>query len=183
MDGARGAILYSVVTKNVVLFLVILVVAVVPLAVQYERDSRAYEIQNVAATLEFFAGRGAAWLDVRSITRLTRPDDKLTPAYRRLMADLNRIVREFGVDNAVVMRREADGRYTYVAIDHDGFDIGDFVHIHALFPETYRATEDTWQAGELMHSQLFGGRAGGEEYAQFVQVNTPSSSTGGWWPS
>ncbi len=104
---------------------------------------------------------------------LTRPEHKATPAYRRLLTDLNRIVREFGVDNAVVMRRESDGRYRYVAIDHDGFDIGELVHIHALFPETYRATEDTWQAGEMMHSQLFGGRAGGEEYAQFVQINTP----------
>jgi hypothetical protein len=118
----------------VALFLAILVIAVVPLAAQYERDSRAYEIQNLAATLEFFAERGAAWLDVRAITTLSRPEHKATPAYRRMLADLKRIVREFGVDNAVVMRREANGRYSYVAIDHDGFDIADFVHIHALFP-------------------------------------------------
>ncbi|MGH7332117.1 MAG: hypothetical protein ACREKS_05085, partial [Candidatus Rokuibacteriota bacterium] len=84
------------------------------------------------------------------------------------------------------MRREADGRYSYVAIDHEGFDLGDFVHIHSLFPETYRATEDTWRAGEMMHSQLFGGHAGGEEYAQFVQINTPlklDGRAGAWWPS
>lgn len=163
----------SIVVKNVLLFLAILVVAVVPLAVQYDRDSRAYEIQNLAATLEFFAERGAAWLDVRAITTLTRPEDKATDAYRRLLADLRRIKREFGVDNAVVMRRQPGGRYTYVAIDHDGFEVGGPADIHDLFPETYRATEDTWQAGEMMHSRLFGGRAGGEEYAQFVQINTP----------
>jgi class 3 adenylate cyclase len=109
---------------------------------------------------------------VRAITGLTRPGHKATPAYRQLLDDLNRIVREFGVDNAVVMRRAADGRYSYVAIDHDGFDIGEFVHIHLLFPETYRATKDTWRAGEMMHSQLSGGRAGGEDYAQFVPINT-----------
>jgi class 3 adenylate cyclase len=30
----------------------------------------------------------------------------------------------------------------------------------------------------MMHSQLFGGRAGGEEYAQFVQINTPLTLDG-----
>ncbi len=172
LDERRGVV-HSVVVKNVLLFLAILVVAVVPLAVQYDRDSRGYEIQNLASTLEFFAERGATWLDVRAITTLTRPEDKATEAYRRLLTDLRRIKREFEVDNAVVMRRQADGRYTYVAIDHDGFDIGEPAQIHELFPATYRATEDTWQAGEMMHSRLFGGRAGGEEYAQFVQINTP----------
>ena len=169
----RGGVAHSIVVKNVLLFLAILVVAVVPLAVQYDRDSRAYEIQNLASTLEFFAERGATWLDVRAIASLTRPEHKATDAYRRLLVNLNRIRREFGVDNAVVMRRHEDGRYTYVAIDHDGFDIGELAEIHVLFPATYRATEDTWQAGEMMHSRLFGGQAGGEEYAQFVQINTP----------
>jgi hypothetical protein len=169
----RRSVLYSIVVKNVLVFVAILVVAIVPLAVQYDRDSRAYEIQNLASTLEFFAERGATWLDVRAIATLARPADKRTQAYRRLLKDLRRIKREFGVDNAVVMQRQADGRYTYLAIDHDGFDIGEPVAIHELFPATYRATEDTWQAGEMMHSQLFGGRAGGEEYAQFVQINTP----------
>jgi hypothetical protein len=169
----RIRVVRSIVVKNILLFLAILVVAVVPLAMQYDRDSRAYEIQNLASTLEFFAERGATWLDVPAITTLARSEHKATDAYRRLLADLNRIRREFGVDNAVVMRRQADGGFTYVAIDHDGFEIGEPVQIHALFPATYQATEDTWQAGEMMHSRLFGGRAGGEEYAQFVQINTP----------
>src|SRR5262249_31394427 len=80
---------------------------------------------------------------------------------------------EFEVDNAVVLRRDADGRYVYVAIDHGEFDPGDRAHIHDLFPATYTATENTWRAGEMMHSQLFGGRAEGTDYAQFVQINTP----------
>ncbi len=44
-------VVHSIVVKNILLFLAILVVAVVPLAAQYERDSRAYEIQNLASTL------------------------------------------------------------------------------------------------------------------------------------
>ena len=165
--------LRSVVAKNVLLFLVILVVAVVPLSWQYYRDSRDYEIQNLASKLEFFAERGASWLDVRAITSIEGPDDEKSPAYERLIEDLNRITREFDVDNAVVLRRDGEGRYVYVAIDHGEFSPGDAAHIHALFPATFQATDDTWRAGEMMRSQLFGGRVEGTDYAQFLQINTP----------
>jgi class 3 adenylate cyclase len=170
--------LRSIVVKNVLLFLVILVVAVVPLSWQYYRDSRDAEIQTLASKLEFFAERGASWLDVPAITQIMTPEHKTTPAYTRLLTDLNRIKREFDVDNAVVLRREADGRYVYVAIDHGDFDPGDRAHIHDLFPATFKATDDTWRAGEMMHSQLFGGRVEGTDYAQFVQINTPLKTDG-----
>jgi hypothetical protein len=77
------------------------VVAVVPLSWQYYRDSRDAEIQTLASKLEFFAERGASWLDVPAITRITTPEHK--------------------------------------------------------------ATDDTWRAGEMMHSQLFGGRVEGTD--------------------
>ena len=165
--------LRSVVVKNVLLFLVILVVAVVPLSWQYYRDSRDYEIQNLASKLEFFAERGATYLDVRAITMITGPEHEKTRPYERLLADLNRIKQEFDVDNAVVLRRDGEGRYVYVAIDHGGFAPGDPAEIHDTFPETYKETDDTWRAGEMMHSQLFGGRVGDTDYAQFLQINTP----------
>ncbi len=168
----------SIVVKNLALFLVILVVAVGTLAWQYYRDSRDAEIQTLASKLEFFAERGASWLDVRAIATITGPEHTASPAYTRLLADLNRIKTEFDVDNAVVLRRQDNGRYIYVAIDHGGFAPGDGAHIHDLFPATYASTEATWRAGEMMHSQLFGGRAGGTEYAQFLQINTPLKLNG-----
>ncbi len=170
--------LRSIVFKNILLFLLILLMAVIPLAVRYYEDSRDNEIRNLAAKLEFFAERGAAWIDVAALTALRQPAHKQTPAYRNLLQTLQRIEREFGVDNAVVMRREADGHYTYVGIGHDGFDIGQPVHIHPLFPATYKATNDTWLRGEMMHSQLFGGKVGGVEYDQFLQINTPLKLVG-----
>src|SRR5207244_2620482 len=85
---------------------------------------------------------------------------------------------EFGVDNAVLMRRGSDGRYIYLAAGHDGFDPGSAADIHDLFPATYKATNDTWLAGEMMHSQLFGGKVGGAEYDQFLQINTPLKQNG-----
>ena len=163
----------SIVVKNLALFLVILVVAVGTLAWQYYRDSRDAEIQTLASKLEFFAMRGASWLDVPAIATISAPEHTSSMAYQRLLADLNRIKTEFDVDNAVVLRRQDGGRYIYVAIDHGEFNPGDPAHIHELFPATYRTTEDTWQAGEMMHSQLFGGRAEGTDYAQFLQINTP----------
>lgn len=169
----RLAFLRSIVTKNVLLFLAILLVAVVPLAVRYDRDSRDYEIKTLASKLEFFAQKGAMWLDVDAVERLRREEDRGTPAYATVLATLQRLEREFGVDNAVLMRRQTDGTYVYLATGHDGFDPGEPAHIHQLFPATYTATNDTWLAGEMMHSRLFGGKAGDEDYDQFLQINIP----------
>ena len=58
------------------------------------------------------------------------------------------------------------------------FDIGRPVHIHSWFPATYQSTEDTWQAGQMMHSQLFGGKVGNREFDQFLQINTPLKLNG-----
>ena len=121
----NAVVLRSVVAKNVLLFLVILVVAVLPLSWQYYRDSRDYEIQNLASKLEFFAERGASWLDVPAVATITGPEHATSPAYTRLLEVLNRIKTEFDVDNAVVLRRDGRGRYVYVAIDHGGFAPGD----------------------------------------------------------
>lgn len=180
MNGPSGRAFYlrSIVTKNILLFLVILLVAVAPLTLRYYQDSRDYEIQALASKLEFFAERGASWIDPGALRGLLKPGDSYSAAYRTLLETLQRIEREFGVDNAVVMRREGDGTYSYIAAGHDGFAIGEWVHIHALFPATYRATEDTWQAAEMMHSQLFGGRVGDTEYDQFLQINTPLKHDG-----
>lgn len=163
----------SILFKNVLLFLVILLVAVVPLATRYYQDSRDYEIQNLASKLEFFAERGAGWIDVQAVDRLRRAEDKETSAYRDVLRSLNRIKQEFGVDNAILMRRESDGHYSYIAADHGGFDIGRPAQIHSLFPATYKATNDTWLQGAMMHSQLFGGKVGDTEYDQFLQINVP----------
>ncbi|HEY7710534.1 MAG TPA: adenylate/guanylate cyclase domain-containing protein [Candidatus Entotheonella sp.] len=258
----------SVSFKNILLFLFILLAALIPLAMNYYQDSRDYEIEVLASKLEFFAERGASWIDVAALSLLTQPEHMRTLDYGKLVQTLNRIEREFGVDNAIVMRRQPDGQYIYIAsgtgtsgasgssaatvrnpchasgatdspvqnpchptqlrspsvnnpchpahaknttvsnpcnpallanpavrnpchpalltgtaVSHpcnpathaaSGFPLGVPVHIHPLFPGTYKATEDTWQQGEMMYSQLFGGQTDdGQEYSQFLQINTP----------
>lgn len=214
----------SIIFKNILLFLLILLVAVVPLAWRYDQDSRDYEIQNLASKLEFFAERGASWIDVPLIPTLQQPADMLTPAYRRLAQALRRIEQEFNVDNAIIMRRGANAQYTYVAVSEhmsgarqagsrapgnpcspagpavqnpcnpdsapaaavknpcaprEGvFDIGKPVHIHPDFPAAYKATNDTWEAGQMMHSQLVGGKVGNRTFDRFLQINAPLKLNG-----
>jgi class 3 adenylate cyclase len=224
-SGGFAAFCRSIVFKNILLFLLILIVAVLPLSLSYYRDSRDLEIQNLASKLEFFAERGASWLDVEAIHSFRSPADMQLPEYRELIQKLNRIQTDFNVNNAIVMRRMNNGQYSYVAGgDRENssaasaanpcspsaavnpcspraaanpcspaaagnpcapgasggsiFDIGNLISIHKDFPATYRSTEDTWQAGQMMHSQLFGGRVGGIEYDQFLQINTPLKLSG-----
>ncbi|MEE9276377.1 MAG: adenylate/guanylate cyclase domain-containing protein, partial [bacterium] len=163
----------SIVCKNIALFLLIFFVTVVPLALRYYMDTRDYEIQTLASRLEVFAERGASMVDIAAIDSLTRPEQMKTPAHRRLVSDLNRIKKEFGVDNAIVMRRRPGGKFVYVAAGHGGFSIGAPVRIHSIFPGTYQGTNETWLRGEMMHSKLFGGRVGDREFDQFLQINAP----------
>lgn len=63
----------SISFKNIVLFLLILLVALVPLSLRYYQDSRDYEIDILASQLRFFAERGASWLDAAAIDQLSDP--------------------------------------------------------------------------------------------------------------
>ncbi|MFQ5852263.1 MAG: adenylate/guanylate cyclase domain-containing protein [Candidatus Binatia bacterium] len=209
-SSGRSGFFCSIVFKNIFLFLLILLVAVVPLAFRYYQESRNYEIKVLASRLEFFAERGATWLDPGGIHALRTPAHKQTKNYQDTVRALSRIEKEFKVDNAVVMRRREDSSYEYVAVGANAFrgssqsspgaanpcspaaarnpcspagsrsvfDIGRPVHIHSWFPATYQSTEDTWQAGRMMHSQLFGGKVGNREFDQFLQINTPLKLNG-----
>jgi len=119
--SGRSAFFSSVVFKNVLLFLLILLVAVVPLALRYYQDSRDYEIKVLASRLEVFAERGAAWLDPEGVHALRTPADKQTEVYQDTVEALSRIEKEFEVDNAVLMRRREDGSFEYIAVGGNAF--------------------------------------------------------------
>ncbi len=208
--SGRSGFFSSLIFKNILLFLLILLVAVVPLAFRYYQDSRDYEIKVLASRLEFFAERSATWLNAEGVDRLRTVADKQTEIYQETFEVLSRIETEFEVDNAVLMRRREDGSFEYIAVGANAFrgssqssgeianpcsaaprnnpcfpkgnrsifDIGRPVHIHNWFPATYQSTEDTWQAGQMMHSQLFGGKVGNREFDQFLQINTPLKLNG-----
>jgi len=157
------------------LFLLILLAVVLPLSLSYYQDSRDYEIQVLASKLDFFAERGTSYLGVEGIHALRTPADMRTPDYKDLLKTLNRIKKEFIVDNAIIMRRQPSGKYVFVAAGHGGFKIGQPVHIHKIFPGTFKGTNDTWNSGRIMHSQLFGKEQG---FDQFLQINAPLKLNG-----
>jgi HAMP domain-containing protein len=151
-----------------VLFFGILLVAVVPLAWRYYHDCRNDALQHLATTLEVFAERGTAWVDVASVAALTHPKQQ-TPAYQALVHTLQRMEREFHLETAAILRRAADGSYTYVATGNGSVAIGQPVALHTRFPATYTATNAAWMQGTMRHSPLFGGGEGGP----FMQIDMP----------
>ncbi len=153
----------SIVFKNVFLFLLILVVAVIPLSMSHYEDSRDAEIETLAAKLEVAAERGGSRLDPLAIEGLVNMEHRETSAYGRILKVLQNLERDFGVDDAILMRRRDDSRYTYIAVGSDDFDIGEVVQIHEWFPPTYEATEQAWRESMIMHSRLFGGKVIDEE--------------------
>ena len=170
---AKQGFYCSIVFKSLILVLIILVVAIVPMSYRYYQSSYNYELNVLSARLEFIAERGSALIDAEAVHSLRIPGDRNTPEYREVLAALRRIKRNSGVDNAIIMRRRPNGSYEYVAAGHDGFQIGQDVQLHRIFPATYKATNDTWNKGEMMRSRLFGGKVGDREFDQFLQLNTP----------
>ena len=168
----------SVVFKSLILVLIILIVAIVPMSYRYYQSSYNYELNVLSAKLEFIAERGAVLIDAEAVHSLRLPSDKNTVEYREVLTALRRIRKNSGVDNAIIMRRRPNGTYEYVAAGHDGFAIGQDAHIHKLFPATYKATNDTWNKGEMMRSRLFGGKVGNREFDKFLQLNAPLKLNG-----
>ena len=168
----------SIVFKSLILVLIILIVAIVPMSYRYYQSSYNYELNVLSAKLEFIAERGAVLIDAEAVHSLRLPSDKNTVEYREVLAALRRIRKNSGVDNAIIMRRRPNGSYEYVAAGHDGFAIGQDAHIHRLFPATYKATNDTWNKGEMMRSRLFGGKVGNREFDKFLQLNAPLKLNG-----
>ena len=170
---AKQGFYCSIVFKSLILVLIILIVAIVPMSYRYYQSSYNYELNVLSAKLEFIAERATSFIDAEAVHSLRIPADKNTAEYREVLAVLRRIKRNSGVDNAIIMRRRPNGSYEYVAAGHDSFQIGQDVHLHQLFPATFKATNETWNKGEMMRSRLFGGKVGDREFDQFLQLNTP----------
>ena len=175
---AKQGFYCSIVFKSLILILVILIVAIVPMSYRYYQSSYNYELNVLSARLEFIAERGTSLIDAEAVHSLRLREDKNTAGYREVLAALRRIKRNSGVDNAIIMRRRPNGSYEYVAAAHDGFQIGQDVQLHRIFPATYKATNDTWNKGEMMRSRLFGGKVGDREFDQFLQLNSPLKLNG-----
>jgi two-component system chemotaxis sensor kinase CheA len=91
-----------------------------------------------------------------------------TPEYEATVATLATIQRNFGVDNAVLMRRLPDKRFVYIGDGSRQFEIAEAVGLHAAFPGTYPPAARAWETGEPNKTALF---QSGD--SRWFQVYTP----------
>lgn len=160
--------LYSVAVVNVVTFLAILMLMVLPIALLNMKDTEHDLVDTLSARLSVVAQRSANSIDVLDVASLADPKAILTPPHKRLVSALSRIQREYRVDNAVVYRYDGAQGFVYVADGNDWFDPGAPVTLHERFPATRAAALEAWNTGELGETRLF---TSGD--SQFYQVNYP----------
>jgi class 3 adenylate cyclase/HAMP domain-containing protein len=158
----------SLVVKNVVMFVVIVIAVVTPIAVTYLRSVENLLTRTLAAQIAVAAQRGSAMIDVRALPGLEDPARAGSAEYRKLRETLARIQSEFGVDNAVDLRRLDSGRYAYIADGSGNFKINEDVALYDNFPETKPAADEAWRTGEPGQTALFS-----SEESKWFQINTP----------
>ncbi len=161
-------ILFSIVTRNIVTFLVILTLIVVPLVYRYLQDVEELMGETIAVRLDTVAQLGRFMLDVEEVAQIRNRIWYETPEYERMVRTLATLQRNFEVDNAVLMRRGAQGRFVYIADGSRQFDINQPVTLHQRFPETLPPARRAWSTGRVGETELF--QSGGSKW---FQINMP----------
>lgn len=158
----------SLAVKNVAMFVVMVVALVVPIAYTYLRTVENLLTDTLAAQVAVVAQRGASMIDTAALPRITRPEDRNGPDYQALRQVLGRIQDEFGVDNAVVMRRLTTGDYAYIADGNGYFAVNEHVALHDEFPETKAPADRAMETGRPSTTGLFQ-----SQDTKWFQVNVP----------
>jgi class 3 adenylate cyclase/HAMP domain-containing protein len=154
--------------KNVVLFVVIVIALVAPIAYTYLRTVEQLLTDTLAAEVAVAAQRGTNLIDAAAVARITDPAQRDSPEYLALRETLARIQAEFDVDNAVVMRPVQDGGYAYVADGNGYFRINERVWLHTDFPETKAPADAALRTGLPSSTGLVR-----NEQTRWFQVNAP----------
>jgi class 3 adenylate cyclase/HAMP domain-containing protein len=162
------SIAQSLVVKNVLVFIVIVIAVVTPIAYTYLRSVEQLLTDTLAAQVAVAAQRGSALVDVASLPALVESGDANDSAYRALRRLLARIQDEFQVDNAVVIRRLDSGRYAYIADGSGQFALNEDVRLYDSFPETRPAAEEAWRSGQIGKTRLFS-----TADSKWFQINVP----------
>lgn len=163
----------SVAIRNIIAFLAILFLVVIPLAFFYLSDTKKNLTDVLSAKVSVAAQRGASLLNAEEIGRISNPNFLFTPEHDRVVEVLGRIQADFDVDNAVVYRRVEAGNFVYVGDGNNSFDIGSRVMLHTVFPETLEAAIEAWMYGTSDDTRLF---TSGN--SQFFQINVPIKHDG-----
>jgi len=168
MSAKLSRIAFSVVTRNIVTFLVILTLVVVPLVVRYLGDVRELKSETIRVQLDAVAELGRFMLDAGAVAQVRNAIWYGTAEHEGTLRALATIQRNFQVDNAVLMRRGPDGQFIYIGDGSRQFGINQPVDLHRLFPATLPPARTAWESGRPSQTELF--RSGDSSW---FQVYTP----------
>ena len=160
--------LQSLAFKNVIVFVIIAIGLVVPVAYTYLVTVERLLTDTLAAQIAVVAQRGSTLIDSGSLPSITESEHVNNANYRELREALARIRAEFEVDNAVVMRRTTSGNYAYIADDRGVFAINEAVDLHEQFPETKPPADEAFETGRMGATGLF---SSGD--TKWFQINVP----------
>ena len=159
---------HSLACKNILTFLIIVALIVIPLVYAYVKDIEQALSDSLAERLALAAQRGRTLINLEEVTLVNRPGWVGTHEYENLVRMLNGIQKNFSVDNAVIYRRLPNRRFVYVADGNGDFAINELVRLHERFPQTYQTANEAWETGGLGNTRLF--TSGNSKW---FQVNLP----------
>jgi HAMP domain-containing protein/HPt (histidine-containing phosphotransfer) domain-containing protein len=168
MKATLKRIAFSIVTRNILTFLVILSLVVATLAYRYLQDVEDLMSNTIKAQLDAVAELGRFMLKVEEVDEVRNIIWYDTPEYEAMLRTLATIQRNFGVDNAVLLRRLPNEQFVYVGDGNRQFAINEAVGLHQAFPETYPPANRAWTTGEPNKTALF---QSGD--SRWFQVYTP----------
>lgn len=155
--GRRRRVFFiSLTVKNLVMFLVVFLVAIAPLVHSYWSDAKENRIKILSSQLELIGKKSIGGLRPEELAPLVIREMTDTYLHKIVVAKLRRIQTEFEVDNAILMRRGENGKFSMIADGSGQFYISESVFIHERFPDTLRAAEEAWQMGKPVRTGLFG---------------------------
>ncbi len=162
--AALGHFFRSLTVKNLGMFLAVFLIALAPLVHSYWKDVQQNRINVLSAQLELIGMKSIGAIEVAEFAPLVIPEMNKTALHNDLIAKLRRIQTDFQVDNAILMRRDEQGKFSFIADGNGQFSINQKVFIHEKFPETFRAATRAWELGKPARTGLFG--LGTYEYLQ-----------------
>lgn len=155
MKAALRRIVFSIVTRNIATFVVILTLVVVPLVVRYLGDVEELKSETIRAELDAVAELGRFMLDAEDVAQVQNANWYGTPEHEQTLEVLTTIQQNFQVDNAVLMRRTADGDFVYIGDGNRQFEINQAAGVHQVYPATFPPAVTAWETGQPSETSLF----------------------------
>ena len=172
LPGFPGT-LRSLTFKNLGVFLVVFLLALAPMVHSYWRDLKENRIDILGGQLEVIAMHTMVGLRAEEIVPLIQQEMTGSPRHQELVKKLKSIQQDYNVNHAGLIRREPDGRFTYIADGDNQFRVKQPVAVHQQFPGTRAAAQEAWATGVPMRTGLFG-----DGMYDFLQIYYPIVSEG-----